>query len=170
MKKLICLSWLTMAVCPWLLVYAFLPDKSIDLTCQSSYELVKAAGDQGGIRSYGTMISYYHPDGTGIVRYTGILLVEKNAENSARFSVHRANNFNYELIGSFVKMTSQKAAKYIDDNADDSMVGEYVYPGFNADSAEYFKFLQMGNGAVAAGIGAMPRIYCEPLTSSSASR
>jgi hypothetical protein len=165
MKRAVYLGLAGLFLAPWLGIYVFLPNKKIDLTCQASYEMLKGVGGSTETRSHGTMISYYHPDGSGISRYTGTLQIE-NGDVPRRFTVHRTSHFRYELIGAFIKVTSLKTAKYVDDNADDLLVGGYVYPGFNVDSVEYFKIMKVGNGALAAGVGAMPRVYCEPLARS----
>jgi hypothetical protein len=166
MKKIQYSVWAAILIAPWLLLYIYLPARNIDLTCQSTYEMLKRADGRADARSYGTMTSYYHADGSGISRYAGMLQIETESAKHQKFTVHRVNNFGYELVGSFIKVTSQQSSKYVDDNADDSAVAEYVYPGFKSGSVEYFKIFKVGGKGFAAGIGFMPRIYCEPIKKS----
>lgn len=166
MKKTGYVIWSVVFIAPWLLAYVFLPGKKIELTCQSNYEMLKSVSGGGEARSYGTMTSYYHSDGSGISRYAGMLRIGGSSTKYQQFSVHRVSNFNYEIIGAFVKITSQQNSKYVDDNADESAVAEYVYSGFKNGSVEYLKILKVGGNAFAAGIGVMPRIYCEPISKS----
>lgn len=150
-------------VAPWFFATFFLPNGNLNLTCQSAYEIVRDAGNDKEVRSYGTMTSYYHADGSGIARYTGTLDMGTGSGQSNHFAVYRTSQFTYELIGSFVRITSQTTAKHLGDNVDDAMAIAYVYPGFKNKNVDYFQILKIEEGSYAAGSGSMPRMYCETL-------
>jgi hypothetical protein len=169
MKKL----WLLLAsalvlIAPWVFVFFTVPVKHLEWGCKSDYEINSISGG-ANFRVSGQVSTFYHADGTGVARFAGTLSQELPAQSAVRTSLYRATEFDYSVLGAFVRVTTNKATTLMGDNTTDDLAIKYGYKGFKPGYIEYFQIIQVGGGAVAAGFSDMPRIYCQSIDKARAS-
>lgn len=158
-KWRICLAAATALIAPWIIVLTLQkPADRFDWSCRASYEINTISSDAGAARAIGVMVSDYHADGSGVARYSGTLTRETTPPR--RTVVHRATEFGYGALGSFLRISTHKATSLMDDNTSDALAISYVSAGFKPGHTEYFQIRNVGEDAVVAGFRDMPRIYC----------
>lgn len=151
--------WLGLAVAvaaPWAAVWVGTQPARVEWQCLANVEFDTRIDTQHVVRAWGIMDSDYRPDGSGVARFTGMI---RDTRGTSR--VHRASEFDYQSLGSMVRITTTRAARLINDDADDEAVYRYLYPGFRVGHTDYFQAMRVGNGAAVA-FSNQPRVFCEP--------
>lgn len=155
-KRSLALGAVAAALLPWAAVWFSTPQARTDWECMTAIEFA-AHGNDRVVRAWGTMAADYRPDGTGAARFFG----EFRDGAAAPLRVHRAMAFDYQSVGSFVRVHTTHSARQMNDDTPDAQVYRYILPGFQTGHTDYFQAMRMGHGA-GVGVGDQPRFFCAP--------
>lgn len=149
------------ALLPWGVVWLTTSPERVEWQCLADIEFATHSGNRL-VRAWGRAEADYRPDGTGFTRFSGYLRASPNAakaDDAPLTRVHRAMEFDYQSVGSLVRVNTTRTTRLLNDASDDELVYRYLLPGFRPGHTDYFQAMRVGDG-VAVAVADQPRVYC----------
>lgn len=155
-KRYVGLGIAIAALAPWPIAWVGTRADRTAWACTANLEFATHS-DKRLIRIWGLMESEYRQDGTGFARFSGFL--RGNPEQAPPSRVHRAIEFDYQSLGSLVRVHTTRATRLMGDTADDGTLYRFLMPGLAPGHTDYFQTMRAGEDVVAAFNG-QPRVFC----------
>ena len=155
-KRYVALGIAVASLAPWPLAWVGTRADRTAWACTANIEFAMHA-DARLVRVWGQMESEYHQDGTGFAHFVGFL--RENAAQEMPSRVHRAIEFDYQSLGSLVRVHTTRATRLVGDTANDDTLYRFLLPGLAPAHTDYFQAMRVG-GDVVVAMGDQPRIFC----------